>query len=88
MSAKGAVKKGTKISAWTNWLVPDKGNYTDIMIQFVHDGVVRSTQDINLNAGLRKRAFRTMAFNKLGDWQIKILRNRKVVATAKVKVVK
>lgn len=86
--AKGSLKKGTKISAWTNWLVPEKGNYDDIMIQFVHDGIVRSTQDITLNAGIRKRAFRTIALNKTGKWQIKVLRNRKVIASAKLKVVK
>ena len=86
--AKGTVKKGTKVTAWTSWFVPEKGLYNDIMIQFAHDGLVRSTKDINLNGGIRKRAFRTITLSKEGPWELRVLKGNKIIAKAKINVTK
>ena len=86
-TAKATLKKGTKITAWTSWLVPKEGLYDDIMIQFVHDGMVRRTLDIKLNEGIRKRAYRSQVLSKKGTWEIRVLRKRKTIASSKVKVI-
>src|SRR4051812_46408553 len=42
-TVNGPVKKGTTVSAWTLWMVPEGGNYDDVFIQVSHEGLVRST---------------------------------------------
>ena len=87
-TAPAKVKVGTAVSAWSSWLVPQNGLYDDVMIQFVHDGIVRNTMDVKLNEGFRKRAYRTKVLNKVGQWKINIMRNRKILATTNLSVVK
>lgn len=72
--AGDSVPKGTTVSAWTKWLVPKGGDYDDIMIQFVHEGMVRTTKDVKLTESLRMRTFRSDKLSKAGAWEIRILR--------------
>ena len=81
------IKVNSKVTAWTSWFVPQKGKYDDIMIQFIHDGMIRTTKDVTLSGGLRLRAFRTETVTKKGKWEIRVLRNKKVVAAAKFSVI-
>ena len=85
-TAGGTVAKGTTVSAWTSWFVPKNGSYDDIMIQFLHNGMVRTTKDILLTGGTRKRAYRSEVLNKTGKWQMKVLKNGKTVASSQITV--
>lgn len=71
----GPVPKGTDVIAWTQWLVPVDGKYTDASIQFVVDGSVHETRDIeSLNEGLRMYVWRAATMSKSGKWTIKVVR--------------
>jgi hypothetical protein len=80
------VKKGTVVSAWTSWLVPQDGKYEDVVVQWVLDGQVRSTQDVALSSSWRSRTYKSNALSKKGKWSIKILRGAKEVGSADVQV--
>ena len=46
--------------------MPKEGLYDDIMIQFVHDGMVRRTLDIKLNEGIKKKGLPVSSFEQKG----------------------
>jgi len=84
----GPVKKNTTVSAWTQWLVPQDDKYDDLMIQFVHEGVVRSTTDLTLeNPSYKARTFRSSKLTKPGKWELKVLRGSEELGSAVVTVV-
>ena len=81
-SATSKIKVNSALTAWTSWFVPQNGKYDDIMIQFIHNGMVRTTKDVTLTGGLRLRAFRTEQITKKGKWEIRVLRKKKIIAAA------
>jgi hypothetical protein len=82
----GAVKKGSLIHAWTAWFVPQGDSYEDISVQFLHEGSLRSTQDLSVATAYRTRTFKTQALTKSGNWEVRIVRGDKVLASTKVTV--
>ena len=60
------VKKGTLVSAWTSWLVPQDAKYEDVVLQWVLDGQVRSTQDVALSSSWRSRTYKSNTLSKKG----------------------
>lgn len=84
---KGPVKKGTVISAWTSWFSPKGGSYEDLSIQFLHEGVVRSTVDLKVEGGWKTRNYRATSLTKPGTWQVKVLRGDKELGAVAVTVV-
>lgn len=82
----GPVARGTHVHAWTLWMVPDEGQYDDVAIQFVHEGNVRSTIDLNLTPALRSRAFRASVLSKPGTWQLRVVRQGKTLSSIDVRV--
>lgn len=71
--AEGPLPKGTKVSAWTAWLVPE-GDKDTVMVQWVHDGIVRTTRDIEIaGTGFRYRTYSSKTLSKPGRWEIVIL---------------
>ena len=70
----GTVKVGTLVHGWTSWYVPIGGKYDDAVLQFIHEGQVRSTIDLNLNTEGRTRTWRQSSLSKKGKWTIKVLR--------------
>ena len=83
---KGPVKKGTTVSAWMSWLCPRGGVYEDLVVQFVHEGQVRQTIDLKVEGLARVRMFRSHQLGKSGQWQIRVTRGDKELATAAVTV--
>ncbi|MEW6430973.1 MAG: hypothetical protein AB1730_05635 [Myxococcota bacterium] len=82
----GPVKKGTTVFAWTLWFCPKGGKYEDVMIQFLHEGQVRSTVDITIQGLARTRTWRGYSLTKPGKWEIKILRGAQEVGGTTVQV--
>jgi len=80
------VKKGTLVSAWTSWLVPQDAKYEDVVLQWVLDGQVRSTQDVALSSSWRSRTYKSNTLSKKGKWSIKVLRGDKELGSADVQV--
>lgn len=83
----GKVKKGAAVNAWTLWLVPKDGKYEDVSVQWLHEGQVRTTNDLALKfsqVGARTYLFTTV--NKPGKWEVKILRGGKELGAAKFEV--
>ena len=74
---QGPVKKGTSVTAWMLWLVPDGGKYDDVVIQFLYQGQVRSTLDLPLAASFRTRSWRAQTLSRAGPWQIRVMRGEK-----------
>lgn len=85
-TAGSKVPVGTSIWAWTQWFVPKNGVYNDVMIQFLHNGMVRTTKDISLVGGTRMRAFRSEKLKKKGIWELRVIRGKKLLAATKIKV--
>lgn len=82
----GPVKKGTTVFAWTLWFCPKGGKYEDVMIQFVHEGQVRSTVDVTIQGLARTRTWRGYSLTKPGKWEIKILKGDKELGGTTVQV--
>jgi hypothetical protein len=83
----GKVKKGTTVNAWMNWLVPKDGKYEDLSVQWIHNGTVRTTQDLALKTPLiGSRTWLASTVQKEGKWEIKILRDGKELGSAKFEV--
>lgn len=82
----GTVAKNTRVYGWTKWLVPKGGVYEDVMIQFLHDGMVRTTKDVKLTESLRMRTYRSEKLTKAGEWEIKIIRGSETLKSFKVTV--
>ena len=86
-AVSGPVAKGTKVSAWTMWMVPIGGKYEDVTIQVLHDGVVRETKDVALTLeSLRMRTWKTTTLSKSGKWEMKIARGGTELANLVVEV--
>lgn len=85
--ATAPVKKNTVVQAWTLWYVPEGGNYDDITIQCLHQGQVRSTVDLTLNAAGRSRSWRSCTMSKSGQWTFKITRGGAELGSTLVNVV-
>ena len=84
--AEGTVPKDTKLYAWTAWLVP-KGDEHEFMVQYKHNGVVRSTKDQKVKGKLiRNRTYTYMTARKAGTWEIVIMSGGKEVGSASVTV--
>lgn len=83
---QGPVKKGTLVHAWTAWFVPQGDSYDDIAVQFLHEGSLRSTQDVAVTTSYRTRSYKSQALTKSGSWEIKVVRGEKVLASSKVEV--
>ncbi len=85
--ATGKVKKNAVVNAWMNWLVPKDGKYDDVMIQYLHEGTVRTTLDLTLSTpSTRARLYKAATANKSGKWEIKVLRGGKELGSAKFEV--
>lgn len=83
----GPVPKGAELIAWTQWLVPVGAKYDDAQVEFLLDGQVRETRDIeNLSESLRMRAWQTARASKPGNWTIKVVRGAHTLASVDVKV--
>jgi hypothetical protein len=83
----GKVKKGVVVNAWMNWLVPKDAKYEDITVQWLHEGTVRTTQDLSLkNPAVGSRTYLALTAGKAGKWEIKILRDNKELGSAKFEV--
>jgi hypothetical protein len=82
----GPVKKNATVSAWTAWFSPKGGTYEDLSIQFLHEGVVRTTLDVKVEGGWKTRNFRSHTLGKAGAWQIKVLRGDKELGSVKLTV--
>lgn len=83
----GSVKKGTTVFGWMQWYVPKDGKYEDVQLQFLHEGQVRQTVDLNVTGYGRSRVFRGSNFNKIGKWTLRISRGEKELGAATVEVV-
>ena len=72
--AAGTLGVGAKVSAWTSWLVPENDQIDSIMVQYLHNGVVRTTRDLKLSGkGWRYRTYTSAVLNKAGRWEIVVL---------------
>jgi hypothetical protein len=71
---KGPVKRNSQVYAWAVWLLPEGEADEDVFIQFVHDGTVRSTQDMKLAGVFRTRTWRSSTLGKSGKWELKAVR--------------
>jgi hypothetical protein len=82
----GPVKKGTAVSAWTSWFSPKGGVYDDLAIQFAHEGLVRTTQDLKVEGGWKTRNYRANTLSKAGTWQLRVIRGGKQLGEVTVVV--
>ncbi len=86
-AVSGPVKKGTTVNAWMNWLVPKDGAYSDLVVQWLLDGQVRTTQDLELKTpALGARSYKASTLSKPGKWEIKVLQGSKELGSVKVDV--
>lgn len=70
-AVSGPVKKGAKVNAWMWWAMPKGQTNDSITVQFLHNGMVRQTTDVELKvASLRSRTFRGVRASKTGSWEI------------------
>lgn len=82
----GPVKKGTSVSAWMLWLVPEGGKYDDAVVQFLHAGQVRTTIDLPLTASFRTRSWRPQTLTRAGVWELRVMRGDRELGKVTVTV--
>jgi hypothetical protein len=83
----GPVELNSNVSAWTTWLVPRGEDPKGILVQFIHEGIVRQTKDLTVSAsGVRARAFTGTKLNKAGRWSIVVLSGGKELSRAELTV--
>lgn len=82
----GPVAKDTIVSAWMRWMVPRGGEYDDVVVQVLHNGVVRQTKDVTLKEAFRTRTYRSVRLSKSGTWELKVMRGSTEIASASVTV--
>lgn len=70
----GPVKVDTTVHGWTQWYLPEGSKYDDVVLQFIHEGQVRSTIDVALTSSGRTRTWRSSKLTKKGKWTLKVLR--------------
>jgi hypothetical protein len=71
--AGDAGAKGDKVEVYMTFLVP-KGDEAELMVQAVHNNVVRTTRDVKVNGTtIRYRTWRTFSLEKPGKWEFRIV---------------
>jgi len=80
------VEKGTSVTVWTAFMLPQAEVSRDLMIQVKHGDVVRPTKDISIRGSLRYRTWRTFRLNKVGTWTFTILDGDRELQTLSVSV--
>jgi hypothetical protein len=81
------VKANTSVMLWQAWLVPQKDNYEDIMVQVKQGEVVRETKDVKVKGeGWRTRTWTGVRLNKPGSWTVNVVRGDQVLKSIPVKV--
>ncbi len=81
---KGPVKVNTTILGWTMWFMPKGAVYDDVLIQFAHEGQVRSAVEVKLDSEGRSRTWRPHTLTKKGKWTITALRGGTVLGSTTV----
>lgn len=77
-----SVPAGTTVYVWTRWLVPQGPDVTDVMVQYLRDGVVRTTRDVKLTGGsLRYRTWVGHTLRKKGHWKVVVRRGDMVLGS-------
>ena len=85
--AEGTIDKGTKIYAWLAYVMPKGSETEDVMVQFKHNGIVRTTRDLTLKGKFfRNRSYTGHTLHKSGEWQIVVLQGGAELASASVTV--
>lgn len=75
LPVSGPVPRGSLVYAWMSWLVPLGDADDQAIVQFIHEGTVRTTKDIRLRGGgLKTRFWKGARLYKLGTWEIVIRR--------------
>jgi hypothetical protein len=82
----GPVKKGTQVYAWLQFFCPRGGKYDDLKLQYVFEGEVRRTIDLEVEGLSRTRTWRAETLGKPGRWQLRVLRGSTELAQAVVQV--
>jgi hypothetical protein len=71
--ASDAGTKGDKVDVYMTFLVP-KGDEAELMVQAVHNNVVRTTRDVKVNGTtIRYRTWRSFTLEKPGKWEFRIV---------------
>ena len=81
---KGPVKVNTTVHGWMTFFLPKGSNFDDVVLQFAHEGTVRSTIDIKLEGEMRSRTWRSQQLSKKGKWTVSVLNHGTVLGTATI----
>lgn len=74
-AALGPVPNKTTVHLWTAWLVAQGDKHEDLVVQFLHGDVVRTTRDVKLEGqSFRTRHYTGAQLNKPGEWSIVLRR--------------
>ncbi len=78
--------KGAAVNVYLYFLVP-KGVEKELMVQALHNGVVRQTKDFTIKGRyLRERTWKQFTLKKAGKWEFKVLDGANVMKTIAVDV--
>ncbi len=76
--------KGDTVLVYLTGVLP-KGAKTELMIQAVHEGVVRTTKDVTLEGKyIRARTWKGFGVRKTGAWEFRIIQGSKTIRTLKL----
>lgn len=71
-----AITKGESVYVWMNFMVPNGEEKQNVIVQFENNNVTRMVKNIEVRGGLRFRTWRKVIFEKLGNWEIKIIHDK------------
>lgn len=71
-----SVQTDQELTLWMAFLVPSDDPEQHIIIQFEHNGIARMVKDVTVSGSIRYRTWRSVKFNKAGDWTVKIVHEK------------
>lgn len=84
---EGPVPNKTTVHLWTAWLLAQGDKHEDLMVQFLHGDVVRTTRDVKLEGqSFRTRNYTGARLDKPGTWSIVLRRGDQELHRARVVV--
>jgi len=85
-----SISKGETVNLWMAYMIPNKDEKQNIIIQFEQGSITRMVKDIQLGGSFRYRTWRKVKLNRAGEWTIKIIldqgNNSSLLATRKLTV--
>lgn len=64
---------GTSYKIWMAFVVPEGDTVETLKVQFIKDGVIKTSRDMSVRGSIRYRSYRTFTPSEPGAWEIRVV---------------